>query len=611
MGKVGSGEWGVGSGEPRSDPNLGIANGGTDSDNTQKGVLGGAPPRRGGSGQPKVGSEGETSPLKSGNLDRQSGDNSDNKNNSTKSQVPSPKSQVPFNSISLLAFRSLSRHKTKTVLTILAVAVSVALYIFMDCWLTGMNIDSKRNIVDFETGAAKLQTKDYIARLDDEPMYDSFGDWKKYGDALEAAGYMYAPRFVFTGTLYTQSGSSPVEFISGERAQELKVLRYGNYIEAGRFYNNGKVELILGAITAEKLQTGIPMRPLESELNSVLNTIPEGDRAWARSLYVDAVKDKSAYAPKDKKKKKKADDKRLMLRLDVSKQDKDKFWALLADTGRMDVNIATVIDIKKSPDADPDKRGSIEHIYQSIDALVVGTVNSPNPKTNNNTAYLPMDVLQDDSGLMLDGKVTELIIRAANADDSALPGKFESPPVITAALEKQFGSPLPDNLTVAGWPVYVADYLGASAGDNISSRIMIFILFILSFLGIANTMLLAIIERTREIGMMRALGMTDAELAQTYLIEAGMLGLIGSLIGVVVGCLINIPMVKYGIDFSAMTNAMGGNIGYRIATSFRSVWHIPVIIGTPILATLLASLSAFVPVRKAVQMEVTDALRFT
>jgi len=604
MGKVGSGEWGVGSGEPRSDPRLGIANGGTDSDKTQKGVLGGAPPRRGGSGQPKVGSEGETSPLKS-----ESGD----KNNSTKTQRSTPKSQLPTKglgrtSILLIAFRSLSRNRTKTILTMLAVAVSVAFYIFLDCLLTGVNIDSQRNIVNYETGAAKLQTKDYIARLDDLPMYDSFGDWKKYGDALEAAGYMYAPRFVFTGTLYTESGSSPMKFIAGDRDDELKVLPYGNYIEAGRFYDNGKVELVLGAQTAEKLQTGIPMRPLESELNAVLDTIPEGDRAWARSLYVDAVKDKSDNAPASGAA---PEDKRLMLRLNVSKQDKDKFWAILADTGRMDVTIATAIDIKKTPDADPDKEGSLEHIYQSIDAVVVGTVNSPDPANNISTAYLPMDVLQDESGLMLDGHVTELIIRKANVDGSVLPGKFESPPVITAALEKQFGSPLPDDLTVAGWPVYVPDYLGISTIHNVVFRIISFILFILSFLGIANTMLLAILERTREIGMMRALGMTDAELAQTYLIEAGMLGLIGAFAGVVIGCLINIPMVKYGINVSSIANAAGGNVGYRIENVFRAVWHVPVIIITPILATILAAVSSLIPVRKAVQMEVTDALRFT
>ncbi|MDR0389005.1 MAG: ABC transporter permease, partial [Spirochaetaceae bacterium] len=65
-----------------------------------------------------------------------------------------------------LAFRSLARHKVKSFLTILAVSVSVCLYIVTDGWIAGMNIDSRRNIANFEIGAAKLQTRAYHERKD-------------------------------------------------------------------------------------------------------------------------------------------------------------------------------------------------------------------------------------------------------------------------------------------------------------------------------------------------------------------------------------------------------------------------------------------------------------
>jgi cell division protein FtsX len=97
-----------------------------------------------------------------------------------------------------LALRNLARHKVKTILTITAVSISVGLYIFMDGWLTGVNIDSRRNIANFEIGAAKLQTRAYFDRKDELPMYENFGGWERSAGALERAGYDSAPRFVFT-----------------------------------------------------------------------------------------------------------------------------------------------------------------------------------------------------------------------------------------------------------------------------------------------------------------------------------------------------------------------------------------------------------------------------
>ena len=61
----------------------------------------------------------------------------------------------------VIAFKNLFRHKFKTVITMIAVAVGVSLYIFMDAWLLGMKIDSMRNIVNFETGAINVYRKDF------------------------------------------------------------------------------------------------------------------------------------------------------------------------------------------------------------------------------------------------------------------------------------------------------------------------------------------------------------------------------------------------------------------------------------------------------------------
>jgi hypothetical protein len=438
-------------------------------------------------------------------------------------------------------------------------------------------------------------------------------------------------------------------------------------MESGRYIENGAFEIVLGAMTAHKLKVGIPQRPTRNELDTdILPALSPGDRDFVEGLYESApVKNGGLYAPKAETPL--PGEERWVLKKGLPQQDLDRYWNLLSDTGRMNVQLSTVIDIKAAPesvrqdkfDADlapvlsaeeqelfrrayefdeltqawylsnqgssaadealqeqvlaamvrVDYSGAIRHINQLISAVVVGVVNSPNPKTNNNTAWISLDVLQDETGLMLEGRVTELLIRIKDADDSRVPGKNETPQAVKAALA-QTGYTLPPELDIFHWQGYVADYFGAYSGDNISTRIMIIILFILSFLGVANTMLLAILERTKETGMMRAMGMTDGQLIVTYMLEAGMLGFFGSAFGVILGCLVNIPMVNYGLDFTAMTESMGGDIGYRVTGIFRSMWNLPVIIGSGIIATILASCMAFFPTRKALKMPVTESLRF-
>jgi ABC-type lipoprotein release transport system permease subunit len=255
-------------------------------------------------------------------------------------------------------------------------------------------------------------------------------------------------------------------------------------------------------------------------------------------------------------------------------------------------------------------RGAVRHVNQLVDAVVVWVINSPDPAPNGNVGYIPLDALQDESGMMLEGAVTELLIRRKDAPYSELPDASESAKAIAAALERGLGEPLPDQLAVFFWMDYMAGYLGFEALQTAAPQVLALLLLFISFLGISNTILLAILERTKEIGMMRALGMTDRQMIVAYMLEAGLLGFIGSVLGMILGCVINYPMVEYGFNISDMADTLGGGIGFRITTVMRSVWNIPVIFGSGIVATILASFMAYFPTRRAVKMPITDSLRF-
>ena len=570
-----------------------------------------------------------------------------------------------------IALRSLARHKGKTILTCLAIMVSVGFYIFLNSFLSGMAIESRRNIVNYEQGAAKLQTKLYFEKKDELPSYESFSGWEKYSDALDREGYNSAPRYTFSGTLFSASGSAPVLFFAVEPRAEAEVLHYVPYVDFGRYIQNGKFEIALGTVAAEKLKVGIPTRPFRLELEEMIPQLTENpaDADFIRSLYDRAPLSTNFFAMAEKVTE---GNERLVLRKNVSRPDLDRYWNIVAASGRNDVRINAVIDIKAVPDtirsdkwegelmpalaaADrplveaayeyedfmgayllieedearlanilaamirADYSGAVRHVNQLVDAVVAGVINSPDPLPNGNTAYIPLDVLQDEAGMMLEGAVTELVIREKNAPPSRLPGKNESAAAITAALRRGLADlggsagqnvALPDELAVHFWEEYMQDYLGYEVLQTGAPQVFAGLLLLLAFLGISNTILLAILERTREIGMMRAMGMSDSQLVIVYMLEAGFLGFIGGILGIALGCSITYPMVKYGIDFSAMADTLGGNVGFRTTGLFRSAWNVPVIFGSGIVATLIASFMAFFPSRRALKMPITESLRF-
>ncbi|MBU3904839.1 MAG: ABC transporter permease [Nanoarchaeota archaeon] len=113
--------------------------------------------------------------------------------------------------------------------------------------------------------------------------------------------------------------------------------------------------------------------------------------------------------------------------------------------------------------------------------------------------------------------------------------------------------------------------------------------------GIANTMLMSVMERTREIGIMKAIGATDYQIMEIFLIESGMLGFFGGLIGVIVGALMSAGISFYGSSFFIPINT-SVSLGLAIfALSF---------------SVLAGIISGVWPARKAAKMNPVDALRY-
>ena len=125
-------------------------------------------------------------------------------------------------------------------------------------------------------------------------------------------------------------------------------------------------------------------------------------------------------------------------------------------------------------------------------------------------------------------------------------------------------------------------------------------LLVASF-GIANTMIMSILERTREIGIMKAIGAEDREIKLIFFVEAAVIGVTGGVIGV---------LIAWGID------GLANRLAYRFilkpqGASFIDFFSLPIYLslGAILFALAVSILAALYPASRAARIDPVRALR--
>lgn len=132
------------------------------------------------------------------------------------------------------------------------------------------------------------------------------------------------------------------------------------------------------------------------------------------------------------------------------------------------------------------------------------------------------------------------------------------------------------------------------------------IMLCVAAIGILNSQMMAVFERTREIGILGALGMKPGGIMLLFLLEGTLIGVMGALIGAILGTLINGFMAWFGIDYSSFadlteyTALISGRI-YSQMVPLKVLQH-----GLTVL--VIATLAAFLPARDASRREPAAAL---
>lgn len=132
------------------------------------------------------------------------------------------------------------------------------------------------------------------------------------------------------------------------------------------------------------------------------------------------------------------------------------------------------------------------------------------------------------------------------------------------------------------------------------------IAMLVSAINIANTMVMSIYERTKEIGIMKVLGCIVKDIKKLFLFEAGMIGLIGGIIGIGCSYLASFLINKYGGNVLGSLMGVGGAYGEGSKFSRIPIW-LP--FAAALFAIVVGVISGYLPARRATKISAIEAMK--
>jgi len=124
---------------------------------------------------------------------------------------------------------------------------------------------------------------------------------------------------------------------------------------------------------------------------------------------------------------------------------------------------------------------------------------------------------------------------------------------------------------------------------------------VVASLGIVNTLVMAILERRREIGILKALGASDRDVRRLFFVEAAAMGLLGGVLGVVMGWLIG-RALNFGTDVYLSRQQLPA-----ITVAAVPWWMVVAAIAFSLAVSLCAGLY---PASRAARLNPVEALRY-
>lgn len=152
----------------------------------------------------------------------------------------------------------------------------------------------------------------------------------------------------------------------------------------------------------------------------------------------------------------------------------------------------------------------------------------------------------------------------------------------------------------------LAEFIGTARMNvllvSLATAFVALVALVVAAIGITNTMIMSVLERTHEIGIMKALGARDGHVRLIFIIEGVLMGLVGSGIGLLLGWLISFPGDVY------VKSVVEPQTRQPVKDSlfYFPIW---LVLGVPALVCLVTTLAAWYPAARAARVDPVTSLR--
>ena len=166
---------------------------------------------------------------------------------------------------------------------------------------------------------------------------------------------------------------------------------------------------------------------------------------------------------------------------------------------------------------------------------IVGIAESGDDPTDRTACYLHIEDAQE--LFVLHGRAHEIVVIVSNINQV---GK------VTNAIETSLNDP---TLAVAPWQVVAKSFYRAMKADQQGDAIARWVIMLIVAIGVLNTVLMSVLERTREYGVLKAVGTTPIQIFWLVICEVVIITLGSICVGALLGILANYLLSIYGITY--------------------------------------------------------------
>ena len=153
-----------------------------------------------------------------------------------------------------------------------------------------------------------------------------------------------------------------------------------------------------------------------------------------------------------------------------------------------------------------------------------------------------------------------------------------------------------EDLTVTNWKELNASLLSGLQGQSSSSLMIQVFVMISVVLGIASVLAITVMQKSKKIGILKAMGLKNSDASKVFLFEGFILGLFGAVVGVLLGL---------GLGYAFSTFALD-EFGEPVVALFIDTNFI---ILSAVLATVASTLAALIPARKSSKLSIIEVIR--